>query len=102
MLLALAGEVQSRAAKILARHGLDENAILRRWPQLRRTESVGEAEDVAIPTGVQAALAATAAHLSDLPQPIVLATEHLLLAVLRCEHEAAAWLSEAGLRPPVA
>ena len=48
---------------------------------------------------VNASLAATWELLEDLPAPLSLATEHLLLGLAAAEHETAAWLRQWGLDP---
>ena len=48
---------------------------------------------------VKVSLAATCQVLQDLPMPLVLATEHLLLGLAAAGHETATWLRQLGLDP---
>ena len=47
----------------------------------------------------EAAIAIAAAWLADLPHPLVLATEHLLMGMAACEHEVGQWLRARNFDP---
>lgn len=95
LLLGLLSETECRAAAMLAAHGVAEHTVRQRWPELRpypggATARGGFAADVEASLGVAEEL------LADLPTPLTLATEHLLLGLVAAAHETAAWLAERG------
>lgn len=96
LLLGLLAETECRAAAMLAARGVDAAAVRERWPELGFSEQAGPnwCDEFSAPT--EAALDAVSTRLIDYPPPLVFATEHLLLAVVASEHEAAAWLAERG------
>ena len=118
LLLGLLAETECRAAITLEGLQINSPAILNKWPRFdtpnpdktssgKSGENVGIARtkaDKPVPierfsADVKASLAATCELLQDLPTPLILATEHLLLGLAAAEHEAAAWLRELGLDP---
>ena len=114
LLLGLLAESECRAAIILGRHGVDAQAVCRRWPTLERVEdrtSSGLRQppqaavcDLEPPTPrfsaeLEESVAALLARLFEYPPPLVLATEHLLLGLAAAEHEVAAWLRGQGIDP---
>lgn len=107
LLLGLLDEPECRAALVLAEHGIRVDAVCARWPELScRTPDLADlSEDLAsfgpLAQEVELALRAAVHRLADLPQPVELATEHLLLGLLAAGLEAAEWLAEVGLSADV-
>jgi len=101
VLLGLLAEPECRAAIILARHGIDAEAVRRHWPGLRKRRPTPDAGLPAAPNSddMEASYSAAAARLVGIPSPLVLATEHLLLGLASADHEAAVWLRRQGLDP---
>jgi thiamine-phosphate pyrophosphorylase len=118
LLLGLLAETECRAAIKLESLQIDTPEVLRKWPcfaapnpdktgnrQFGENTLVARTKvDKSVPierfsADVQASLAATYDLLQDLPTPLILATEHLLLGLAAAEHEAAVWLRELGLNP---
>jgi thiamine-phosphate pyrophosphorylase len=98
MLLGLLDEPECRAALMLARHGVDADAVRSRWPGLAFYDAVA-GEPRRFSTTVQAALSFAEDRLFEYPRPLELATEHLLLGLVGGAGEASAWLQERGLQP---
>lgn len=99
LLLGLLDEPECRAALWLAACAIDEQAVRARWPDLICQAVQPVAWPVLLSADLELALAAAAAQLADLPPPLVLATEHLLLGLAACTHETGAWLRERGIDP---
>lgn len=98
LLMGLLAEAECRAAQLLIERGVGVADISARWPDLAGPAPVTEGE-VAAQTG---ALARTIARrvegiLDDVPGPITLATEHLLLGIAAAEDEASRWLADRGV-----
>jgi thiamine-phosphate pyrophosphorylase len=99
MLLALASEPESRAASILARHGIDLEAVRRQWPGLvdQAAHEHGETPPTWGVSQICSALGAAIPQAGGIgPQP-ELTTEHLLLALVAGSDETADWLRRQGL-----
>jgi len=104
LLLGLLAESECRAAMILAASEIDAAAIRRQWPELRESAAVSNAGKYPLRSfskDVEASLQAACHRLADLPQPLELATEHLLLGLAAAEHEMGLWLREHGLDPDI-
>jgi thiamine-phosphate pyrophosphorylase len=113
LLLGLLAESECRAAITLRQHGIDAQAVRRRWPTIGRVETrapretgactrAAAGEGIALPplaVELEQSLAAMLARLHDAPRPPVLATEHLLLGLAAAEHEVALWLRQQGVTP---
>jgi thiamine-phosphate pyrophosphorylase len=113
LLLGLLAQGECRAAILLAEHGVDADAVRRRWPALNRREaSAGEgrsppsewvdgepAPAVRWSSDVEASLAAISVRMHEYARPLVLATEHLLLGLAATEHEVSIWLRRQGIDP---
>ena len=118
LLLGLLAEPESRAAILLAASGVDAGQVVRRWPRLtRRDERQGQIEPGAAASLASAVASVEAAteleprystalrgaldwakeRLWEFPQPLELATEHLLLGIAGNGGETAHWLLEQGL-----
>jgi len=91
LLLGLLAESECRAAIVLGRHGVDARAVCGRWPTFERVEERAPK--------LEESVAALDARLAELPHPLVLATEHLLLGLAAAEHEVAVWLRDRGVDP---
>ncbi len=102
LLLGLLAESECRAAIMLASHGIDRMAVRRRWGELapRRIPSEGgEAIPGRFSDDLWWTFFAASERLREYPQPLELATEHLLLGLVAAEHEVSAWLQDQGLDP---
>ncbi len=101
LLLGLLSEPDCRAARMLAAVGVEPVTILDRWPELMSLPA-----DDAMPPGerrwsasVEQCLAAAEQRFIDYPQPLELATEHVLLGILSTQNDASRWLCAQGLDP---
>jgi thiamine-phosphate pyrophosphorylase len=104
LLLGLLLESECWGAQILARHGVDQEAVLRHWPELRsaqRTTGVEPRHDSTDEThftpprfsdDVASAIQAACRRMDDYPRPLTLATEHLLWGLALADQPVAAWL----------
>ena len=116
MLLGLLAEPECRAAMMLESVEIDTRAVLNKWPRFATpipdktgSEKSGEKTGIArkkveksvlvdpFSADVKASLAATCQLLQDLPTPLILATEHILLGLAAADNEAATWLRQMGL-----
>jgi thiamine-phosphate pyrophosphorylase len=97
VLLALAAENEYRAAQILLRHGITLERVQSHWPQLKPSRASDIAIQLALAPDFEHAVRAAQSRLEQLPQPLALATEHLLLGILDVPGAAARWLGEHGL-----
>ena len=113
LLLGLLAESECRAAITLGQHGIDAQAVRRRWPTLGRVEAPAPTGTDACTRGaadegtplpplsaeIEQSLAELLARLPEHPGPPLLATEHLLLGLAAAGHEVALWLREQGVDP---
>jgi len=114
LLLGLLTESECRAALALAHHGIDRRAVLGRWPELTRfpdrypgweqpeCPQPHPAEGTAIrrfSPDVRASLLAARQRLAGYREPVVLATEHVLMGLAAAEHEVGDWLRQQGIDP---
>ncbi len=100
LLVGLLAETECRAALVLARHDIDPIAVHRRWPDLPSgppTAAPGSSPQFS--ADVELSLRAVCQRFAEYEQPLVLATEHLLLALAAGEGEASQWLRRQGLDP---
>ncbi|HUY92275.1 MAG TPA: thiamine phosphate synthase [Pirellulales bacterium] len=97
LLLGLLAEAESRAAGMLAAKGVDVETVQRRWPALKFCEQPPPERAAMFSAAVEDAFASALARLVDYPQPLTLATEHLLLGLAAANHELSCWLAEQGL-----
>lgn len=98
LLLGLLDEPQCQAATTLARHNVDAAAVLRRWPQAcQRAASYRAASPPSLTRSLAAALEHVRDRLWELPRPLGIATEHLLLALVVEGGEVGEWLAQRGL-----
>jgi len=98
LLLGLLDEPECRAAKMLAAARVAAETVVAEWPEFVQMETD---EPSAGPRRwspkLQEAIAAAAARLADYPQPLELATEHLLLGIVLSDSAAGHWLRDKGL-----
>ena len=114
LVIGLLSEPECRAAVMLARHGVDIPAVQQHWPELRRnlpnpprcnggaSNNTAAPQEGALPRKpfsfeVECSLRAALDRLNFLPQPVELATEHLLLGLVAEGHEVSLWLRQQGL-----
>ena len=105
VLLGLLAEPEYRAAGLLAARGIDESAVVQRWPTAHRLSTVatpnGSADEHAVVADVAdrqlaASFVDSLAQLAaqfDLDRSTALATEHLLLALVSTDDDVARWLT---------
>jgi thiamine-phosphate pyrophosphorylase len=106
LLAALAAAQESRAAVMLAARGVNLDRLIDQWPELVRggnenppanghdDRAAQRRPDYA--PAVRAALHAVANRVADYHQPLVLATEHLLLGLVASPGEVASLLADHG------
>jgi thiamine-phosphate pyrophosphorylase len=103
ILLGLLAEPECRAAAMLLTRGIEAHTILTRWPTLERSTLESDPavnhRHRALPVELDVALAEVEARLCDHPQPLIIATEHLLLGVATSQTAVGKWLTEIGLGP---
>lgn len=97
LLLGLLSEAECHAALVLARHNVQAETVYQKWPSLTRLKTQPGLPPLSVE--VQASLAAVTRRWRDIPDPLVLSTEHLLLGLLLVEHETGLWLQKLGLDP---
>jgi thiamine-phosphate pyrophosphorylase len=101
LLVGLLSESECRAADMLKRCAIDTSTVCRRWPNLAHQPSPpnGCSERIIPSREVELSLQAAQQRLFMLPQPLELATEHILLGLATADHEVSAWLRQKGLTP---
>lgn len=99
LLLGLLAEPECRAALALAECGVDRAAVERQWPGLRLVERTAPGRAGRLGSEVSEAVSLARTRLFEHPQPLTLATEHLLLGLVASEGEVGQWLRAAGLDP---
>ncbi len=112
LLLGLLAESECRAASILQQRGVDEAAVRARWSALGSSANppsgpAGARPEAVSPQGsprrfapeVRSSVAAVRRRLELSIQPLVLATEHILLGLAAADHEVAVWLRQRGVDP---
>jgi thiamine-phosphate pyrophosphorylase len=97
LLLGLLTESECQAALMLAQYGIDASLVCRKWPTLKQLETPPPPRPLS--AEVKFSLAAATQRLGHFPQPLVYATEHLLLGLAATEHETGVWLREKGVNP---
>jgi thiamine-phosphate pyrophosphorylase len=95
-LLGLALESECRAAQWLSRHGITPDDVRSRWPELQLAQRRFEMVPYCLSSALREVIRAAQQRLAELPQPLALATEHLLLGMLIVPSEVAEWLGEQG------
>ena len=110
VLLGLLLERECRAAILLESHEIHAATIQTRWPTLLQKGSIAGAAHAPImdealseelvprfSPEMRAAFGIARDWLTDLPRPLTLATEHLLLGLAASEQEVGCWLRQRGL-----
>lgn len=103
LLIGLLSETECRAAALLQKLAVDLAAIQRRWPGLMQIVTLPGSYEHPKPFSpeVKSSLMAAARRLAFLPQPLELATEHILLGLASSDHEVSVWLRQQGLDPDI-
>ena len=103
LLLGLLSESESRAASLLDLHGVNSDVVQANWPccadfdgNLQLSENWGE-----MPIRLQPQLAEDLNRiepvLAEMPRPLAISTEHLLLAILDSSSDVRVWLNQQGM-----
>lgn len=113
VLLGLLLEPECRAALILHTHGIDAATVKCRWPGLLRTTSAAPSLASDSNEGtcgrmvprfsaeMETAVAIAREWLADLPRPLALATEHLLMGLAAGEDETGSWLRQKSIHADI-
>ena len=103
LLVGLLAEPECRAAAMLARFAIDLPAICQRWPALTETEPLpgGVRRKKSFSRDVEVSLQLARERLAAFPQPLEMATEHILLGLTAADHEVSVWLRQQGIDPDV-
>jgi thiamine-phosphate pyrophosphorylase len=96
LLLGLLSEAESRAAGMLADHGITAEMVQSQWPGLRLLETPSPGRVGQFSADVEMSLFVAADRLGNFPRPLVFATEHILLGLIAAGHELSAWLVQRG------
>ncbi len=96
VLLGLASEPECRGAQLLAVKGISIGQITDRWPALARLAVAAPARGQQFSPALIASLRTAQERLWEYPQPLALATEHLLLGIVSGQGEASDWLRQRG------
>jgi thiamine-phosphate pyrophosphorylase len=101
LLVGLLAEPECRAAAMLARRAIDLAAVRRRWPALTTREPLpgGGKEKKLLSRDVEVSLQLARQRLAAFPQPLEMATEHVLLGLADADHEVSVWLRQQGIDP---
>ncbi|QGJ70411.1 Thiamin-phosphate pyrophosphorylase [Planctomycetales bacterium 10988] len=104
MLLGLFDQPECKAARLLSEAKIDQSCILDTWSSHKDLEKPTFAVEQPkaffhweFTTEVEDALQRVESHLWAMPQPLELATEHLLFGLLLTEGKLSQWLLEQGL-----
>ena len=97
VLVGLLDEPEYRAAQFLAQHGVDLLAVCDKWNTLTPVDRFDPDRSERFSGPLELALQAAERLLWDYPQPLSLATEHVLLGLVANESDVATWLREHGL-----
>lgn len=96
LVLGLLSEAECRAAGMLAKRGIDQQRVLARWPCLKRRDDAPATPAGPFSRDVASSLQAAEIRLAEYPQPLALATEHILLGLVAAAGETADWLADHG------
>jgi thiamine-phosphate pyrophosphorylase len=97
VLLGLLAEPECRSALLLANYNVDAAAVRQRFPALVELESRTPGRETRFSPSWSRCLDAVEELLVEHPQPLELATEHLLLGLAATDNEVSRWLAERGL-----
>ncbi len=96
MLFGLLAEPECRAATLLGELGVDASTASQQWSDLKTGPGHSTA-DRPWSDEVRTLTANVQSWLAEYSATVPLATEHLLLGLVRCENEVGAWLRSCGL-----
>jgi thiamine-phosphate pyrophosphorylase len=101
LLVGLLAEPECRAAAMLAKLAVDTAAIRVQWPNLEKWAPSGKEQPRRRPlsSDVLCSLHIAADRLFFLPQPLELATEHVLLGLAAADNDVSVWLRGRGVDP---
>jgi thiamine-phosphate pyrophosphorylase len=97
VLLGLLAEPECRSALLLARHNVDAAAVRQRFSALTQLDSPRPDRETRFSAQWLSCLRAVEELLIEYPQPLELATEHLLLGLAATDNEVSRWLAECGM-----
>ncbi len=97
LLRGLLAEPECRGALLLAAAGIDDRAVLEHWPQMCQRPGGAPGRAKQFSPEVHAAIGFAYDCLIEFEQPVLLATEHLVLGLVGAPGEMADWLRERGL-----
>ena len=97
VLLGLLAEPECRSALVLANYNVDAAAVRRRFPALEMLAPHKPGRESRFSAEWAKCLNAVEELLLEYPQPLELATEHLLLGLAVSDNEVSRWLAECGL-----
>jgi len=100
ILMGLLAEPECRAAALLRAIGIEETAILNRWPELRRSDRppvITPESPPAFHAEAESILEAVDTYMDWGDWPPIISTEHLLLGLVAGDEPVACWLREMGL-----
>jgi thiamine-phosphate pyrophosphorylase len=100
ILMGLLAEPECRAAAVLRSLGVEEAAVLRRWPELRRSSQppvVAPDAPPAFHAEADCIFQAVDAYMDWGDWPPIISTEHLLLGLAAGNQAVAEWLHDMGL-----
>lgn len=100
ILMGLLSEPECRAAMVLRELGIDEAALLSRWPELHRVSELPGMALESVPVfhpEVKSLFSAVDLYMDWGDWPPIISTEHLLLGLAGCDHPVADWLRQRGL-----
>ncbi len=95
-LLGLLWDADCRAALLLTDHGIDAAAVQARWPELSEQAATAEQRRQRFSAELLESLAEAESRLLEHPQPLELATEHILLGLVCTPGEVGQWLTQRG------
>jgi thiamine-phosphate pyrophosphorylase len=101
LLVGLLSETECLAAAMLARSAIDIPAVRQKWPELAQVSTPPQwgVAGQSLSREVELALQLARQRLAFLPQPLELATEHILLGLAAADNELSQWLRQRGLDP---
>ncbi len=100
ILMGLLAEPECRAAALLRAIGVEETAILNRWPELRRSDRppvITPESPPAFHAEAEPIFEAVDTYMDWGDWPPIISTEHLLLGLAAGDEPVACWLREMGL-----
>ncbi|MBU4400260.1 MAG: thiamine phosphate synthase, partial [Planctomycetes bacterium] len=101
LLLGLLSEPECRAAAMLTRVGVDISVVRKQWTALvyNGPSEEGCVRRKLFSSDLVCSFQLASERLACLPQPLELATEHILLGLTAADHDVSVWLRRQGLDP---